>query len=217
MKEEIQTLQKNNSEVLGGKVLGLVDLHDQLLQVKVKLQDEEETAAAVGVTAIFCVYGSLLVEFWFDSAQTRQKCAPLRTSGRKRPLSGTQHNFHETKRETLKRARPQVVTSRDNRLTDTSRDGRGGFRERASSSRHLIKFFDVRYAILQGEHSTECCSISCNSQCRKLLTLEPYMALPVVSSQLIEQLIDTRCRQRVSAAAASLVQPRHVILSVGVA
>lgn len=49
-----------------------------------------------------------------------RKCAPLRTSGRKRPLSGTQHNFHDTKRETLKRARPQVVTSRDNRLTDTS-------------------------------------------------------------------------------------------------
>lgn len=44
----------------------------------------------------------------------------MRTSGRKRPLSGTQHNFHDTKRETLKRARPQVVTSRDNRLTDTS-------------------------------------------------------------------------------------------------
>lgn len=53
-----------------------------------------------------------------------RKCAPLRTSGRKRPLSGTQHSFHETKRETLNRARPQVVTSRDNRLTDTSRDGR---------------------------------------------------------------------------------------------
>lgn len=49
-----------------------------------------------------------------------RKWAPLRTSGRKRPLSGTQHNFHDTKRETLKRARPQVVTSRDNRLTDTS-------------------------------------------------------------------------------------------------
>lgn len=48
----------------------------------------------------------------------------MRTSGRKRPLSGTQHNFHDTKRETLKRARPQVVTSRDNRLTDTSR-GKG--------------------------------------------------------------------------------------------
>lgn len=53
-----------------------------------------------------------------------RKCTPFRRSGRKRPLSGTQHNFHETKRETLKRARPQVVTSRDNRLTDTSRDGR---------------------------------------------------------------------------------------------
>lgn len=53
-----------------------------------------------------------------------RKCAPLRTSGRKRPLSGTQHSFHETNRETLKSARPQVVTSRDNRLTDTSREGR---------------------------------------------------------------------------------------------
>ncbi|TNN84409.1 hypothetical protein EYF80_005402 [Liparis tanakae] len=31
------------------------------------------------------------------------------------------------------------------------------------------------------------------------------------------QLIDASCRQRVSAAAASLVQPRHVILSVRVA
>lgn len=51
-----------------------------------------------------------------------RKCAPLRASGRKRPLHGTQHNFHETKRETLKRAKPQVVTSRDNRLTDTSKD-----------------------------------------------------------------------------------------------
>lgn len=60
-----------------------------------------------------------------------RKWAPLRTSGRKRPLSGTQHNFHETNRETLKRARPQVVTSRDNRLTDTSaRWKRRGVRER---------------------------------------------------------------------------------------
>ncbi|TNN61870.1 hypothetical protein EYF80_027886 [Liparis tanakae] len=39
----------------------------------------------------------------------------------------------------------------------------------------------------------------------------------LVSSQLISQLIDASCRQRVSAAAASLVQPRRVILSVRVA
>ncbi|TNN77351.1 hypothetical protein EYF80_012465 [Liparis tanakae] len=47
-------------------------------------------------------------------------------------------------------------------------------------------------------------------KCRKLLALEPYMALPARDSQLISQLIDARCRQHVSAAAASLVQPRHV-------
>ncbi|TNN74886.1 hypothetical protein EYF80_014986 [Liparis tanakae] len=39
----------------------------------------------------------------------------------------------------------------------------------------------------------------------------------LVSSQLISQLIDASCRQHASAAAASLVQPRHVILSVRVA
>lgn len=71
-----------------------------------------------------------------------KKCAPLRTSGRKRPLSGTQHSFHETKRETLKRARPQVVTSRDNRLTDTSRDGRekgGGDAQRTVNAALPVK------------------------------------------------------------------------------
>ncbi|TNN61339.1 hypothetical protein EYF80_028466 [Liparis tanakae] len=57
--------------------------------------------------------------------------------------------------------------------------------------------------------------------CRKLLALEPYMALPARDSQLISQLMmraaGSASRQRVSTAAASLVQPRHVILSVRVA
>lgn len=64
-----------------------------------------------------------------------RKCAPLRTSGRKRPLRGTQHNFHDTNKETLNRARPQVVTSRDNRLTDTSEDERHGVMSEHSFAR----------------------------------------------------------------------------------
>lgn len=58
----------------------------------------------------------------------------MRTSGRKRPLSGNQHSFHETKRETLKSARPQVVTSRDSRLTDTSAEKEQVFSEEAATA-----------------------------------------------------------------------------------
>lgn len=80
---------------------------------------------------VVCVtYGlSNQASFHFTSIRTGcwsppRKCAPLRTSGRNRPLRGTQHSFHDTNRETLNKARPQVVTNRDNRLTDTSGDKR---------------------------------------------------------------------------------------------
>lgn len=80
----------------------------------------------VGLGLVGCPQGNpyLLTSLRTGCWSPLRKCALFRISGRKRPLSGTQHNFHETKRETPKRARPQVVTNRDNRLTDTSERGR---------------------------------------------------------------------------------------------
>lgn len=47
-------------------------------------------------------------------------CCSFKLEGQKRSRHGTQNNFHDTKSETPKRARPHDVTINDSRLTDTS-------------------------------------------------------------------------------------------------
>lgn len=56
-----------------------------------------------------------------------------------RSLHGIQQSFQETKIETPNRARPQAVTTRDSRLTDTSTECReGGKRERGRKERERV-------------------------------------------------------------------------------
>lgn len=67
-------------EVFCRKVLGLVDLHNQLLEVKVIFQDKVEASAAVSAPGFVSVHRALLVEFRFYSSQTRQGLLTLELS-----------------------------------------------------------------------------------------------------------------------------------------
>lgn len=57
-------------KVLGRKILGFVDLHDELLQVTVVFEDEVQAAAAVRSSAVVRVHRPLFVELRLDAAQT---------------------------------------------------------------------------------------------------------------------------------------------------
>lgn len=64
-------------EVLGGQVLGPVDLNDELLQVAVILEDKEQAAAAIGLSLVFGINGALLVQLGLDAAQRRYRLLSL--------------------------------------------------------------------------------------------------------------------------------------------